>query len=59
MSDDVGGLADAINGVLERPDAALERARRLRDAVGRRFTVETMTDDVCAFYAESGLMLAA
>lgn len=59
LSDDVNGLTGAMRDILDRPDAALARAARLQELVRRRFTVATMTDDICAFYADSAVALAA
>ena len=59
LCDDVGGLASAIRHVLGDFDGALARAQRLKTIVGRRFTVDTMTDDICALYQESALAAAA
>lgn len=58
-SDDVTGLAGAIHEILAAPEAAASRAERLRNVVSQRFTVETMSDGICAFYDESRLALAA
>ncbi len=49
--DDVPALAAAIEQALSDPQAARERALRLRTHVGERFTVERMARDVVEFYA--------
>ena len=59
MSEDVAGLTAAINDVLAEPKSAAARADRLREVVAHRFTVEAMTDGICAFYADSAVALAA
>ncbi len=43
-------LAAAMGAALSDPAGAESRARALRSAVGRKFTVEAMTDAVLAFY---------
>lgn len=43
-------LARAMDGVLADPAGAQERARELREAVQRKFTVAAMTDAVLDFY---------
>lgn len=58
-SDDVDGLAAAIEAILAAPDLAAAKADRLRDVVAERFTVEAMTDAICAFYTDSAVALAA
>lgn len=57
--DDVVGLADAIRTILDDREAAVARAGRLQDIVRRRFTVENMTGEICAFYEQGGLSVAA
>jgi glycosyltransferase involved in cell wall biosynthesis len=49
---DVGVLAKAMQGFLDAPKAAEERAMRLKTAVAERFTVERAAGEVLAFYAE-------
>jgi glycosyltransferase involved in cell wall biosynthesis len=49
---DVGVLASAMQGFLDAPEAAKERAMRLKAAVAERFTVERAAGEVLAFYAE-------
>lgn len=58
-SDDVAGLAGAIHEIQAAPDMATAKAARLRDVVSTRFTVAKMTDDICTFYDESRVALAA
>lgn len=58
-SDDVDALAAAIEAIQVHPDLAAARADRLRDVVAERFTVEAMTDAICAFYADSAIAQAA
>lgn len=58
-SDDVDALAAAIEASVAEPDLAAERADRLRDVVAERFTVEAMTDAICAFYADSAAVALA
>jgi glycosyltransferase involved in cell wall biosynthesis len=58
-SDDVAALSLAISDITQRPVEAAARSIRLRDLVGRRFTVAKMTDDVVALYRESNAALAA
>lgn len=58
-SDDVTGLTNAILDVLDRPNNAVARAARLHKVVAERFTVTSMTDGICAFYADSAVALAA
>ncbi|MGI9479244.1 MAG: glycosyltransferase family 4 protein [Hyphomicrobiaceae bacterium] len=58
-SDDVAGLADAILDVLADPEAAVARAAQLRQVISSRFTVDAMTDGICAFYADCAVALAA
>jgi glycosyltransferase involved in cell wall biosynthesis len=50
-AEDVDALARAMLDVLDCPGAAQANAQRLRAAVGRRFTVEVMTDAVLELYA--------
>ena len=49
---DVDVLARAMQGFLDAPKAAKERAMRLKAAVAERFTVERAAGEVLAFYAE-------
>lgn len=48
---DAAALAAAMREALDAPLAARERAARLRDAVGGRFSVTAMADGVLRFYA--------
>jgi glycosyltransferase involved in cell wall biosynthesis len=50
---DVAALTDALNGFLDSRKAANTRAKALKTAVGKRFTVEAMTGSVLDFYAET------
>jgi glycosyltransferase involved in cell wall biosynthesis len=59
MCDDVPGLAGAIRHILADPELAEAKADRLRDLVGKRFTVEKMTADICEMYQRSAKSLAA
>jgi glycosyltransferase involved in cell wall biosynthesis len=43
-------LVDALNAVLDDPEAATARAKILRANVAEKFTVETMTNAVLGFY---------
>jgi glycosyltransferase involved in cell wall biosynthesis len=47
---DASALALAMLDLLEHPAPARRRALRLRDAVGRRFTVAGMADEVLSLY---------
>ena len=58
-SEDVMGLAGAIDDIVTKPELAAAKAGRLRDVVAGRFTVEAMTDSICAFYEESRVAIAA
>jgi glycosyltransferase involved in cell wall biosynthesis len=57
--DDVPSLVDAINAVLADPGEAVARAKRLRDAVQSRFTVERMARDIADLYDRVALPRAA
>jgi glycosyltransferase involved in cell wall biosynthesis len=50
---DVGALTDALNSFLGARKAADTRAKALKTAVGKRFTVEAMASSVLDFYAET------
>jgi glycosyltransferase involved in cell wall biosynthesis len=50
---DVMALAEAMQAVLDAPEAYAGRARRLEAAVGHRFSVEAMARGVLEFYAEA------
>jgi glycosyltransferase involved in cell wall biosynthesis len=45
-------LAAAVQDVLDRPDAARERARAAKRSFGREFTAEVMTGKTEALYRE-------
>ncbi len=49
-------LALALARVIDDPDMAQARARRLRVAVSERFTIARMTEDILAFYAANQLL---
>ncbi|MDX2159648.1 MAG: glycosyltransferase family 4 protein [Hyphomicrobiaceae bacterium] len=51
--DNAAALADAMREVLDHPDAAKARARRLHAAIASRFSVSAMTDGVVAFYVSA------
>ncbi len=48
--DDVPSLVDAINEALAAPAEAVARAKRLREAVQSRFTVDRMARDIADLY---------
>ncbi|MDX2308533.1 MAG: glycosyltransferase family 4 protein [Hyphomicrobium sp.] len=50
---DAKALRDALAVAVSERDAALARARRLRETVASQFTVERMTRDILGFYAEA------
>lgn len=50
--DAIDVLATAMKAFLDRPEAALARAQRLRTAVQERFTVDRAAEAVLAFYSE-------
>jgi glycosyltransferase involved in cell wall biosynthesis len=52
-ADDVAALAAAILDAVAHPALAQARADRLKTAVAARFTVQQMTCDILAFYAEA------
>jgi glycosyltransferase involved in cell wall biosynthesis len=54
---DVPALARAIVDCLDHPEAATERARKLRERVAGAFTIEAMVDGVLAGYRDSLEML--
>lgn len=47
---DVGALADAMQAAVQRPTEAAAFARTLRISIAERFHVETMTQNIEAFY---------
>jgi glycosyltransferase involved in cell wall biosynthesis len=49
---DVSALAAAMHLYLDAPEAAQQRAERLKAAVAERFTVDRAAESVLAFYAE-------
>jgi glycosyltransferase involved in cell wall biosynthesis len=49
---DAHALHNAMRAILEQPEIAKERARRLRDNVSRKFTVDTMTRSILSFYED-------
>ncbi len=48
---DVNALARAMHGFLDEPQAAIERAKRLRKIVAERFAIEATTTSVLDVYA--------
>jgi glycosyltransferase involved in cell wall biosynthesis len=50
---DVAALTDALDAFLDSRKAADARAKALKTAVGKRFTVEAMAGSVLDFYAET------
>jgi glycosyltransferase involved in cell wall biosynthesis len=50
---DVASLARALNEFLDSRKAAEARAKALKNAVGKRFTVAAMTGSVLDFYSET------
>jgi glycosyltransferase involved in cell wall biosynthesis len=50
--DDVSALVRALHGFLDAPEAAKERARRLKQTVAARFAIATTTTVILDFYAE-------
>ncbi len=50
---DSAALAKAMRDTLAGEVWAIDRAARLREAIGKRFTVRKMTTDILAFYAEA------
>lgn len=51
-SEDAEALRDAMLAFLADPRAAAERAARLRDVAGAKFTVAAMTTSILDFYAD-------
>ncbi|WEK49123.1 MAG: glycosyltransferase family 4 protein [Candidatus Kaistia colombiensis] len=49
---DVGALAEAMDDLLDHPARAADEARRLRDLVHPRFSIQHMTDVVGALYRD-------
>ena len=58
-ADDPEALSQAIVALLDNRERALSRADALRDVVSQRFTVESMTDAVNAFYNDVRVTAAA
>ncbi len=50
--DDVAALVRALHAFLDAPEAAKERARRLKQTVAARFSIATTTATILDFYAE-------
>jgi glycosyltransferase involved in cell wall biosynthesis len=50
--DDVAALVRAMHGFLDAPEAAKERARRLKQTVAARFAIAATTAAILDFYAE-------
>jgi glycosyltransferase involved in cell wall biosynthesis len=48
-----GAMADAIETALEKPDAALTRARELRERIFQHFSQKAMVEGVLAGYREA------
>jgi len=49
----VGAMADAIETALENPDAALARAKSLRERIFQHFSQKAMVEGVLAGYRDA------